>query len=122
MTGSKGVKGEEVSASDGYTPQNSEEMVVVRGQEGMYEVCMKLGLEVDPEEFATFILLCREDVRNEVVPVEEPSLPENIQDIENRGDIGLLNPRGGRAVGARDRRGRRCQLQLLVGKREDRGG
>jgi hypothetical protein len=33
--GSKGVKEEEVSASDGYTPQNSEEMVVVRGQEGM---------------------------------------------------------------------------------------
>src|SRR5580693_1663053 len=37
-TGSKGVKGEEVSASDGYTPQNSEEMVVVRGHEGMYLV------------------------------------------------------------------------------------
>jgi hypothetical protein len=83
---------------------------------------MKLGLEVDPEEFATFILLCREDVYDEVVPVEEPSLPENIQDIENRGDIGLLNPRGGRAVGAGDRRGRGSDLHLLVRKRENRGG
>src|SRR5580693_1748248 len=83
---------------------------------------VELGLEIDPEEFVAVILLSREDVRDEVVPVEEPPTPENIQDVKNRGDVGLLDPRGGRAVGIEDRRGRGCQLQLLVGKREDGRG
>jgi hypothetical protein len=83
---------------------------------------VELGLEIDPEEFVAVILLSREDVRDEVVPVEEPPTPENIQDVKNRGDVGLLDPRGGRAVGIEDRRGRGCQLQLLVGKGEDGRG
>jgi hypothetical protein len=69
-----------------------------------------------------FIFLRREDVSNKMVPIEQPPPPENIQDVEDRGSIGLLDPQGGRAVGTGDRRGRRCQLQLLVGKREDWGG
>jgi hypothetical protein len=57
-----------------------------------------------------------------MIPIEEPSPSENIQDVEDRGSVGLLDPRGGRAVGTGDRRGRRSQLHLLVGKREDWGG
>ena len=83
---------------------------------------MKLGLKVNPEQLAAFILLSREDVCDEVVPIEEPPTPEDIQDVKDRGDVGLLNPRGGRAVGVEDRRGRGGQLQLLVGKREDGRG
>jgi hypothetical protein len=57
-----------------------------------------------------------------VIPVEEPPTSENIQDVENRGDVGLLDPRRGRAVGVEDRRRRGSHLHLLVGKREDGRG
>jgi len=67
------------------------------------------------------IFLSRQDVGDEVVPVEEPLLPENIQDFEHRGAI-FLNPFRGRADGTRGRRGRRSQFHLLVRKGEDRGG
>ena len=83
---------------------------------------VELGLKVNPKEFAVVVLLGREDVRDEMIPVEEPSTPENVQDVKDRGDVGLLDPRGGRAVGVEDRRGRGSQLQLLVGKREDGRG
>jgi hypothetical protein len=69
-----------------------------------------------------FILLCGQDVGDKVIPVEEPPSPENIQDIKDKGGISFLDPQGGRAVSAKGRRGRRHQLQLLVEKREDRGG
>jgi hypothetical protein len=92
------------------------------GESPPYEVGVKLGLKVNPEQLAAFILLSREDVCDEVVPIEEPPTPEDIQDVKDRGDVGLLNPRGGRAVGVEDRRGRGGQLQLLVGKREDGRG
>jgi hypothetical protein len=82
---------------------------------------VELGLKINPKELATVILLGREDVRDEVIPVEEPPTPEDIQDVKNRGDVGLLNPQRGRAVGVEDRR-RGGQLQLLVGKREDGRG
>jgi hypothetical protein len=47
---------------------------------------------------------------------------ENVENIKHKGGVSFLNPRRGRAVSSRVRRGRRCQLQLLVGKREDWGG
>jgi hypothetical protein len=53
---------------------------------------VKLGLKVHPEQLAVFILLSGEDVRNEVVPIEELPTPEYIQDVEDRGDVGLLDP------------------------------
>ena len=62
-----------------------------------------------------------QDICDEVVLVEEPLLPEKVQDFEHRGAV-LLNPFRGRADGTRDRRGRRCQFHLLVRKGEDRGG
>jgi hypothetical protein len=83
---------------------------------------VELGLEVDPEELVAFILLGGEDVRDEMIPVEEPPTPENVQDFKDRGDVGLLDPRGGRAVGIEDRRGRGGQFQLLVRKRKDGRG
>jgi hypothetical protein len=83
---------------------------------------VELGLKINPKELATVVLLGREDVRDEVIPIEEPPTPENVQDVKNRGDIGLLDPRRGRAVGVEDRRRRGSQLQLLVGKREDGRG
>jgi hypothetical protein len=83
---------------------------------------VELGLKVDPEKLAVFILLGGEDVRDEVIPIEEPPTPENVQDVKDRGDVGLLNPRGGRAVGVKDRRRRGGQFQLLIRKRKDGGG
>jgi hypothetical protein len=53
---------------------------------------VKHGLKVNPGYLAAFIFLCREDVSDKVVPIEEPPLPENVQDIEDRGGIGLLDP------------------------------
>jgi hypothetical protein len=57
-----------------------------------------------------------------VVPVEKPLTPENVENVKHRGGVSFLNPRRGRVVGSRDRRGRGSQLQLLVRKGEDRGG
>jgi hypothetical protein len=57
-----------------------------------------------------------------MVPVEKPPSPENFQDVKDRGSVSLLDPQGGRAVSTGVRRGRRCQLQLLIRKREDWGG
>jgi hypothetical protein len=82
---------------------------------------VELGLEINPEEFVAVVLLGGEDVRDEVIPIEEPPTPENVQVVRNRGDVGLLDPRGGRAVGIEDRRGRGSQFQLLIGKRKDGG-
>jgi len=56
-----------------------------------------------------------------MVPVEEPALPENIQDFEHGGAV-LLNPFQGRADGTGGRGGRRSQFHLLIRKGEDRGG
>jgi hypothetical protein len=68
------------------------------------------------------ILLSGQDIDNEVVPIEEPPMSEDVENLEHRGGVGFLNPRRGRAVSSRVRRGRGGQLQLLVRKREDRGG
>jgi hypothetical protein len=67
------------------------------------------------------ILLSRQDVGNQVIPVKEPLVTKNVQIIKYRGGIGFLNPQWGRVVSARVRRGRRGQLQLLIRKREDGG-
>ena len=72
-----------------------------------YEMSVELGLEVNPEKLAAFILLCGENVHDKVVSIKKPPLPENVQDVKNREGVGLLNPHRGRAVGTRDRRGRR---------------
>jgi hypothetical protein len=66
--------------------------------------------------------LSGQDVGDEVVPVEEPLMPEDVEYFKNRGGVGFLNPNRGRAVSSGDRRGRGGQLQLLVRKGEDRGG
>jgi len=55
-----------------------------------------------------------------MVPIEEPMLPEDVQDFKHRGAI-LLNPFQGRADVTGGRRGRRSQFHLLVRKGEDRG-
>jgi ribosomal protein L21E len=68
------------------------------------------------------ILLGRQDVGDEMIPIEEPLMMENVKNVKYRGGVGLLISRRGRAVGTRVRRGRGGQLQLLVRKREDRGG
>ena len=56
---------------------------------------MKHGLDVNPGDLAMFIFLHGEDVSDKVVPIEEPPPPENVQNVEDRGGIGLLNPKGG---------------------------
>jgi len=92
-----------------------------KGEGPPYEVGVECGLEVDPHKVSTLIFLNRQDVSNKVVPVEEPSLPEDIQDFKHGGAV-LLNPFQGRVDGTGGRRGRRCQFHLLIGKGEDRGG
>jgi hypothetical protein len=57
-----------------------------------------------------------------VIPIEKLPTPENIQDVKDRGDVGLLDPQRGRAVGVEDRRGRGSQFQLLIRKRKDGRG
>jgi hypothetical protein len=68
------------------------------------------------------ILLSRQDVGDEVIPIEEPPMTENVENVENRGGVNFLNPQRGRVVGSGVRRGRRSQFHLLVRKGEDRGG
>jgi len=92
-----------------------------KGEGPPYEVGVECGLEIDPHKMSTLIFLSGQDVSDEMVPVEEPTLPEDIQDIKHGGAI-LFNPFRGRADGTRGRRGRRCQFPLLVRKGEDRGG
>jgi len=45
---------------------------------------VKGGLKVHPGIMALIILLGGEGVSNEMVPVEEPMGPKDIEDIENR--------------------------------------
>ena len=82
---------------------------------------MECGLKVDPHKVSTLIFLGGQDVSDEMVPVEEPALPKDVQDFEHRGAV-LLNLLQGRADRTGDRRGRRCQFHLLIRKGEDRGG
>jgi hypothetical protein len=68
---------------------------------------MERGGKVHPSEPSIFILLGREDVCNEVVPIEEPPRSKNVLNIEYRklvvgfnGGSSLLLPwRGGRGRG-----------------------
>jgi len=53
-------------------------------------VGVECRLEVNPHDVPTLIFLSRQDIHDEVVPMEEPSLPKDIQDFENGGAI-LLN-------------------------------
>src|SRR6267142_934666 len=93
-----------------------------KGEGPPYEVGVECRQEVDPHNVSTLIFLSRQDIRDEVVPVEEPPLPENVQDFEHRGAIILLNLFQGRAGRTRGRGGRRGHFHLLVGKGEDWGG
>jgi hypothetical protein len=43
---------------------------------------MERGGEVHPSEASVFVLLGREDVHNEMVPVEEPPRLKNVLNIE----------------------------------------
>ena len=61
--------------------------------------------EIDPGEASAGINLSGENVCGEVVPVNEPLMPEHVQHIEHRGAI--LQLLGGRGEG-RCGRGRHC--------------
>jgi hypothetical protein len=77
--GSKGVKGEEVSASDGYTPQNSEEMVVVRGQEGMFSAAHSnlttLQTNTNTAQAVRSITLAQQLKRSSAAPTNHNNTP-----------------------------------------------
>jgi hypothetical protein len=55
-----------------------------QGTHALYQVCVERGTEVDPGEVSAVILLGREDVGGEVVPVEEPPSTKSVQDVEHR--------------------------------------
>ena len=48
---------------------------------------MDSGLEVYSENPVTLVFLSRQDICNEMVPVEEPAVPEYVQDLKDRGSI-----------------------------------
>src|SRR6267142_2157841 len=56
---------------------------VQKGEGPLYKVGVECGQKVDPHDVPALIFLSGQDIRNEVVPVEEPLLPENIQDCEH---------------------------------------
>jgi len=48
---------------------------------------VEVGLKVYPEDLVALVFLSRQDVCNEMVAVEEPVVPENVQDLKDRGAI-----------------------------------
>jgi hypothetical protein len=82
---------------------------------------VEYGLKINPRNLATFILLYGQGVGDKVVPVEEPPLPENIQDIKDRGALAFSTPEGGgqSALGVGGEGG--INFSFLLG-REDKGG
>jgi len=57
----------------------------------LHKMCVKGGLKVHPGITALIAFLSREDVGNEMVPVEEPTGAKDIENIED-----------GKLVGVRD--------------------
>ena len=84
-------------------------------------MCVERWLEVHPYNLAVLILLHRQDVCNEMVPIEELMVSKDVQNIKDGGAI-LLDPQRGRAGRTSRRRGRGSQFHLLVRKGKDRGG
>ena len=54
-----------------------------KGKGPPYEVGVECGQEVDPHNMPALIFLSGQDICDEVVPVEEPPVPENVQDFEH---------------------------------------
>jgi hypothetical protein len=86
----------------------------------LYQVCVERGKEIHPSEMSSITLLGRQDVGNEVVPVEEPLLAKNSHDGRVRGPI-ILSLGGFQDRVAGDRRGRGTRLYPL-GQGSSRGG
>jgi len=91
---------------------------------------VKLGEEIHPENVASIVFLCQQDICKEVVPVEEPPMPKHIQNVKDRGTIPkrFTRPRSLRLHGdagcrrrPKSKRRRDCHLGLL-GRRRDREG
>jgi hypothetical protein len=82
---------------------------------------MERGREIHPSEASVFVLLGRENICNEVVPIEKPPRSKNVLNIEygklvigvNGGSSLLLPRRGGRGWG--------CCLGPLGGRGRGRG-
>jgi hypothetical protein len=70
------------------------------------------GKEIHPSKSSSIALLGRQDVGNEMIPVEEPLLAENSQDGRVRGSI-ILNLERFRDGVSSDRRGRGTRLRPL---------
>jgi len=86
----------------------------------LYKVCVKGGLKVHPGITSLPTLLGREDIGNEMVPVEEPTGPKDVENIEDRKlvivrDNRLSMHRNGRVDGGRQgtRRSRRRRGSLF---------
>jgi len=93
---------------------------------------VKLGEEIHPENVASVVFLCRQDICKKVVPVEEPPTPEHIQNIKDGGTVlkQFTRPRSfrkrlhrdtGRRRRPKSKRRRDCHLGPL-GWRRDREG
>jgi hypothetical protein len=67
----------------------------------LYQVGVERGLKINPNKLSCLAFLSREDICNEMVPVEEPSSMEDIEDIEERRFRSVLLP----ITGLRHRRG-----------------
>jgi hypothetical protein len=78
------------------------------------------GLEVNPDYPAALVFLSGQAVSNEVVPVEEPAVSEDIQDIKDGVVVGA-QLRGDGRDGLSRLGGREGALGLSVRRGESRG-
>src|SRR6267142_4921954 len=86
----------------------------------LHKMCVKGGLKVHPGIMALIAFLSREDVGNEMVPVEEPTGLKDIENVKN-GELAVVRDnrlcvhRNGRDNGGhrRTRRSRRRRGSLF---------
>ena len=53
---------------------------------------MEGGVKIDPNDVPKVVLLSRQNLGDEMIPIKEPLTTENVENLENRD---VLNPRGG---------------------------
>jgi len=78
---------------------------------------VKGGLEVNPENLVALVFLSRQDVCNEVVPIEEPAAPKCVQDLKDGGAV-VSNLQGGDGDWLSRMRGRGVLQSFPEGRRE----
>ena len=85
---------------------------------------MKRGQKVYPSVSSVFSFLGREDVHNQVIPIEEPTRAKDVENVKNRVLVPISWSHGGRGQhrwGRGSRRGRGSLLSPLRGQGRGQG-